>query len=150
MKNGAIISDCQKYRFQLWRIWDESKPFVMFVMMNPSTADANEDDPTIRRCIGFAKSWGYGGIYVGNISPFRATDPKTLIKSKELFPIGHLSNIWEMIEKCKLHVLAHGKIPFKHPDIKFMGWKCLGQNKDGSPKHPLYLKSNTMPVNYES
>ena len=65
--NGAIISDCGKYRYQLWRKWDPSLPVVLFIMLNPSQADASEDDPTIRRCINYAKSWGYGGIYVGNL-----------------------------------------------------------------------------------
>ena len=65
---SAVLSDCGNYRYQLHRTWDESLPKCMFMMLNPSTADADIDDNTIRRCIGFAKLWGYGGLMVGNLS----------------------------------------------------------------------------------
>src|SRR3546814_16904510 len=64
----------------LWRIWDDTKPQCMFIMLNPSTADADLDDPTIRRCIGFAKSWGYGGLQVCNLFAYRSTEPRELLK----------------------------------------------------------------------
>ncbi len=60
--NGAIFSECKKYRYLLWRIWDRSKPLVMFIGLNPSIADGETDDPTIRRCKAFVRSWGYGGF----------------------------------------------------------------------------------------
>ncbi|HHC7270859.1 TPA: DUF1643 domain-containing protein [Vibrio parahaemolyticus] len=69
MKKTAKLSDCRTYRYELWRIWDEQKPYAMFVGLNPSTADETEDDPTIRRCIYFAKSWGYGGLCMANLPP---------------------------------------------------------------------------------
>ena len=78
MKKHAIISQDDKYRYQLSRIWEEEKPKVLFIMLNPSTADADVDDPTIRRVVNFAKSWGYGGVFVGNLYAFRSTDPKGL------------------------------------------------------------------------
>lgn len=78
MKKGAIISDCETYRYRLWRIWNENAAKIMWIMLNPSTANAEEDDPTIRRCIGFARNWGYGGIYVENLYAYRSTDPKEL------------------------------------------------------------------------
>ena len=78
MRKGAIISKDKKHRYRLWRIWDDSLPKALFIMLNPSTADVMLDDPTIRRCIGFAKSWGYGGIYVGNIFSLRSSNPKDL------------------------------------------------------------------------
>ena len=78
MKKHAVISHDDKYRYQLSRIWDEEKPMVLFIMLNPSTADADVDDPTIRRVVNFAKSWGYGGVFVGNLYAFRSTDPKVL------------------------------------------------------------------------
>ena len=75
LKSGAIFSSCRKYRYALWRNWDESKPRPMIIGLNPSTADEKENDPTIVRCINFAKSWGYGGVYVANLFAFRATLP---------------------------------------------------------------------------
>src|SRR5882724_4976365 len=75
--NGAVLSDCERYRYALWRRWAE-RPAVLFVGLNPSTADALQDDPTIRRCIRFAKAWGYGALYMGNLFAFRATDPRAM------------------------------------------------------------------------
>jgi hypothetical protein len=154
IKSGALISNCEKYRFRLWRIWDTSLPLVMFVMHNPSTADGEEDDPTIRRCISFAKSWGYGGMYVGNLFPYRATDPKKLIglDVETLWPISNIRHINEMASMCSLHVLAYGN-PFRKdmvPDKSFFDdkWHYLKLTNAGNPCHPLYLKSNLHPVKF--
>ncbi|TMF61888.1 MAG: DUF1643 domain-containing protein, partial [Chloroflexi bacterium] len=68
---GATFSADRRYRYRLWRRWDGARPVVAFVMLNPSTADARRDDPTIRRCIGFAKSWGFGGVEVVNLFAYR-------------------------------------------------------------------------------
>lgn len=68
-KSSAIISECGAYRYRLERQWDGEKPNVAFLVLNPSTADASQDDPTIRRCIGFARYWGFGGLIVGNPLP---------------------------------------------------------------------------------
>ena len=81
MIKSAEISPCGLYRYSLTRKWEAWKGTVNFIMLNPSTADAQEDDPTIRRCIGFAKAWGYGGIVVTNLFAYRATNPKELKKS---------------------------------------------------------------------
>jgi hypothetical protein len=75
---GAEFSDCGTYRYALWRTWNALQPGVLFVGLNPSTADATTDDPTIRRCIGFAKRWGYGGITMANVFAYRATDPREM------------------------------------------------------------------------
>jgi hypothetical protein len=75
---SAVISACGKFRYRLWRYWDEAKPPMVFVMLNPSTADAHNDDPTIRKCIGFAKRYGYGGIEILNLYAYRATKPADL------------------------------------------------------------------------
>ncbi len=150
--SGATISSCGKYRFRLWRIWDESKPCVYFMMHNPSIADAMIDDPTIRRCIGFAKSWEYGGIYVGNLYSYRATDPKELL-NKSFDEITHIEQFEyhrEMIDKCQLHVLAYGN-PIHKGDFPIVfddTWHCLKITKAGNPCHPLYLKSDLKPVKF--
>lgn len=83
MNKGAKFSDCRKYRYTLWRIWNESEPCVMFIGHNPSTADEKEDDPTIRRCINYSRDWGYGGLYMVNLFAYRATDPKDLIAATD-------------------------------------------------------------------
>lgn len=85
-RRGALISDDGVYRYRLHRTWDSAKPTVAFLMLNPSTADATEDDPTIRRCIGFAKEWGYGTLIVGNLFALRSTDPERLTEHPE--PVG--------------------------------------------------------------
>ena len=80
MKKHAIISKCEKYRYKLTRTWDEDKDKVLFIMLNPSTANHIQNDLTTIRCINFAEKWGYGGIMIGNIYPFRAKRPKDLRK----------------------------------------------------------------------
>lgn len=150
MIKGAIISECKRYRYRLWRIWDDSKPKVLFVMHNPSTADAEDDDPTIRRCIGFAKSWGYGGIYAGNLIPYRATHPKELLSVPFdiLYPgLDNMKHINEMSVVCHMHILAYGNpiIPGITPDYFDDRWHYLKFTKSGNPCHPLYLPANLLP-----
>lgn len=84
MNKGAVISSCKRYRYRLWRRWDESKPVLVFIMLNPSTADGEEDDPTIRKCIGFAKLHDFGGIEVVNLFAWQATDPAALRKQSSV------------------------------------------------------------------
>lgn len=150
MNSGAIISEDGKYRFQLWRIWDESKPLVLWVMHNPSTADANKDDPTIRRCMGFTKSWtGYGGFYVGNLFPYRATNPKELLgKSiEEIAPLDSIKHSLEMMKKCDLKIFAYGNPIIKDfiPQFWDGTFNYLKLTKAGNPAHPLYLKKELTP-----
>ena len=83
---GATFSRDRRYRYRLWRRWDRSRAVVAFVMLNPSTADAMHDDPTIRRCVGFARAWGFGGVDVVNLFALRATDTRALRKAAD--PIG--------------------------------------------------------------
>lgn len=92
MEKDAIFSGCKKYRFALWRTWDGTKPYAMFIGLNPSTADEKENDPTVRRCIHFAKSWGYGGMCMANLFALRATHPLDLYTSRE--PIGKDNDKW--------------------------------------------------------
>ena len=82
VERTAFISPCERYRHALGRHWDNDKGFVLFIMLNPSTADAQQDDPTIRRCMDFAKRWGFGGIEACNLFDWRATDPKAVPRSK--------------------------------------------------------------------
>ena len=85
MQRDALFSPCGTYRYRLTRRWAEG-PAVAFIMLNPSTADGSVDDPTIRRCIGYGQSWGYGALAVGNLYAFRATEPQELRRARD--PIG--------------------------------------------------------------
>lgn len=154
--NDAIFSDCRKYRYALWRIWDDSKPLIMFIGLNPSSANENDDDPTIRRVIGFAKLWGYGGIYMMNCFPLISTDPSLLIdfydtSFHDVEDFENLKQLLEISRKTKEIVFAWGKFELgksrgnlisKH----FPNAICLMKNKDGSPRHPLYVNSYCSPI----
>lgn len=157
IEKGAEISDCGKYRYKLWRVWDKNLPKVLFIMLNPSTADGSADDPTIRRCIGFAKAWGYGGIMVGNISPFRATNPKELLGLKldrEYALVRNINSqrINKMAYECEITVLAYGNSPIPVPVYIFHVTNkvhCINETAKGFPSHPLYLKKNLTPKLYK-
>ena len=144
MEKGASISECGRYRYLLWRIWDREKPFISFIGLNPSTANAKKDDPTIRRCIGFAERWGYGGLYMVNLFAWRATNPKHMMSVEK--PIGPLSDeyIKVAIENSELMIAAWG-VNGQHRNraeaVKKMipNLKALKINKRGEPAHPLYI-----------
>lgn len=146
---GAIFSECKKYRYAIWRIWDKSKPYVMFIGLNPSTANSNTDDPTIRRVQKFAFDWGYGGVYMMNLFTFITPYPEKLELCDD-----HIeeNNRWLHVihAKCDRIIFAWGS--FKQAEQRanyilerFKGF-ALEINKDGSPKHPLYVKSDIEPV----
>ncbi len=166
---SAEISECGRYRWWLrrsWLLWSptgehiESKGICCFVMLNPSTADGSQDDPTIRRCIRFAKDWGYGQLSVRNLFPWRATDPKELFHATTVTG-GHRGD-QELITACTcdLVVCAWGAgVPFKRDaeclDLfkkSFPGVPlyCLGTTKHGHPRHPLYVKADTQPVQFKA
>ena len=152
MERDAVISDCGRYRYLLRRAWDHDKPRALFVMLNPSTADAEVDDATIRSCIRLSKGWGYGSFEVVNLFGLRATDPAELEKADD--PIGpQNANVGDAaIGRCDVVICAWGTHPMAGRRARDMvawarGWKpaayCLGKTKGGSPKHPLYIKSGT-------
>ena len=153
MKKDAILSEDRKYRYVLSRIWDESKSMVMIIGLNPSTADETIDDPTIVRCIDFAKNWGYGGIYMLNLFAFRATLPKDMFSVEN--PIGDEND--KFIEKySKLSdkvICAWGndgnfknrsQYILSNIENKFY----LKLNKSGEPAHPLYLSKDLIPIRF--
>lgn len=140
------------YRYSLWRLWDD-RPHVVFIMLNPSTADAKANDPTIRRCMGFARIWGYGGICVVNLFALRATDPNVLYSAQD--PVGPLND--EQIESSlggTDTVIAawgaHGVFRNRGAAVrarieKHCALRHLGLTANGSPRHPLYLRGDTQP-----
>jgi hypothetical protein len=151
LKNTAKLSKCRLYRYALWRTWDESKPFVLFVGLNPSTADETADDPTLTRCINYAKSWGYGGVCMSNLFAFRATDPLDMRASQD--PIGKENNKWlrKLAKDAGLVVAAwgNGGVHLERSDQvkKFLSnVYCLKINRSGEPAHPLYQAARLKPV----
>ena len=148
----ALISPCGKYRYWLSRTWDRSLGVMPFVMLNPSTADADIDDPTIRRCMGFARREGFGGINVMNLYALRSTDPKKLF-SGEYSPYGEDNFKWQQ-------ALLESSVPFvvcawgananfsvaeafrKRAKALRKPLMCLGSTKAGFPRHPLYVRAD--------
>ena len=157
MLQKAIFSECGKYRYVLRRSLNSHLRWVktiIFVMLNPSTADAVEDDPTIRRCISFAEREGFTHMTVCNLFALRATNPKELLVAED--PIGP-DNHWTLEREMTMHdfrVAAWGAHPFtkeRAQDVvdRYGPFHCLGTNKDGSPKHPLYLAKSTQFKEFE-
>ena len=151
LKTNAKFSACRKYRYALWRNWDESKPYPMIIGLNPSTADENENDPTITRCINFAKSWGYGGVCVTNLFAFCATVPSDLKAYYD--PIGTENDAWlyKLAKEADIIVAAWGNDgSYLNRSREILGVmlniRCLKMNKSGEPAHPLYLKADLKPI----
>jgi hypothetical protein len=117
-------------------------------MLNPSTADENEDDATIRKCIRYAKKWNYGGIYVGNLYAYRAKDRSVIKKVSN--PIGEdlIKHLNEMALKCDKIVCAWGNKEGRSERVfsVFKDLHCLKLNIDGTPAHPLYLDGDLKPI----
>lgn len=95
IEKDAVLSKCGKYRYRLRRRWDSS-PVVVFAMLNPSTADHEKDDPTIRKCVGFAKHWGFGAIEIINLFAIRSSSPDDVMKASD--PVGE--NNWVHVQRC--------------------------------------------------
>jgi hypothetical protein len=181
MTRNTVFSPCRRYRYTLWREWGRMDPrnnleipglgtffsfedsYVQFIGLNPSTADETQDDPTVRRCIQYAKDWGFGALCMTNAFAWRDTDPE---KMKAVpYPIGEMvqddeigafwqqNDIWlnQISAQAGLVIAAWGKngrhlgrdaeIKAFIPDLH-----CLGVNADGTPKHPLYLRKTLKPV----
>jgi hypothetical protein len=152
--SGATISACKRYRYLLWRVWDAEKPTAVFLMLNPSTADEIENDPTVERCQRRVHALGYGSLRVVNLFAYRSTDPAQLYQQDD--PVGPEND--EAILKAS-----------KDAGIVICGWGTDGSlhdrgeavlrllqqngvtphylklNKDGSPGHPLYIAYSVQP-----
>ncbi len=147
---SAVISDCGKYRYLLTRKTNCPLRWVKrvtFIMLNPSTADASMDDPTIKRCIQFAEREGCPDLSVVNLFAYRATHPYDLLDVED--PQGPENNKYliQEIEKSQLVIAAWGaheiaKCSLASELVKLNGLYCLGKTKDGSPRHPLYLNKH--------
>lgn len=152
LERDAVISPCGTYRYLLRRTWDAKQPRALFVMLNPSTADAEIDDATIRSCIRLSRGLGFGSFEVVNIFAFRATDPEDMAKADD--PIGPDNEriVIGAINRCDTVICAWGAHPMAARKSTFLlghirsrrpAAYCLGKTKAGAPKHPLYIKSGT-------
>lgn len=151
-ERGAEFSPCRVYRYVLWRRWDW-KGYgnqVMFIGLNPSTADETEDDPTIRRCIRFSRDWGYSGLLMMNAFAFRATDPKVMCAAVD--PVGPGNDEAFGYRRTQVGLIvaawgAHCSEAREQEVCRGIGRMihCLGRTKSGRPRHPLYLSAATKP-----
>lgn len=148
--SSATFSPCRKYRYALVRVWNESLPHATFIGLNPSTADEQADDPTVRRCIGFARAWGFGSVALGNLFALRATDPKYLLRVSD--PVGPENDAWilRLQQESDFVVAAwgcHGRIRDRGNQVAktLIQPYCLGLTRSGAPRHPLYLRGDTKP-----
>jgi hypothetical protein len=174
LKSDAIFSNDRKYRYLLWRQWDNCKPSITFIGLNPSTADETENDPTIRRLISFAKGWGFGRMYMLNIFAYRATDPKNLKEAPN--PTGELilgnpnrqindDYIFEYVDQLAVEKVVacwgnHGEflnrgqevraVVNSSPNVRRVGGAHVFKiTKQGQPSHPLYLPADSQTVKWE-
>lgn len=155
----ALVSDCGTYRYTLLRSWDSDKPRILWVLLNPSTADYTKDDATSRRGVGYSKLWGFGSMMFVNLFAYRATQPKVM--KKQPSPIGPLNNL-HLEEQAKVAdqiVCAWGtngdhhkrdeevvKLLLKHAPVLW----CLGLTKGGHPVHPLRQPKDARLVVYRT
>ncbi len=160
MTREADISECGRFRYTLLRRWAAGPSAVTWIMLNPSTADAEKDDPTIRRCMKFTERFGYKEMVVVNLFALRATDPRELLVAED--PVGPENGAYvrKACDQAGLIVAAWGGVKYPHSDavatisevITGAGYelKCLGTTKEGQPRHPLRLRADTPLVPWHS
>lgn len=156
VRKSAVISDDDLYRYELTRHWSDVGRTMLWVMLNPSTADADQDDPTIRRCIGFAKSWGYGSLIVANLFAYRATNPEALTGVAD--PIGPENDrrLLALARTCFVVAAWGASVPqyWRHrptgiaQQLRDAGVALhhIGLTKEGHPRHPLYVRGDAVPT----
>lgn len=154
MKRGAVLSPCGTYRYELTRRWADGDDIVTWIMLNPSTADADIDDPTIRRCIDFSIRWGCSALVVHNLFALRATDPRALAKHAD--PVGPENDTYLARPTAGPTIAAWG-VSGGHLAHERAGivldllrahktWPlCVALTHGGAPRHPLYLPARALP-----
>jgi len=157
LKKGATFSACKEYRYALWRKWDVNRGNVLFIGLNPSTADDTFDDNTIIRCTRFVQDWGYGGFFMANLFAYIATDPLDMKNAED--PVGPNNDYYLK----KFHAETAITVAAWGGDGKYLSrckevtkilqpikeLHCLGITKDGLPRHPLYLKRSATPAIFQ-
>lgn len=153
MKRGAVFSPCGDYRYALWRNWHPAGSRLLVVGLNPSTADGERDDPTSRRCIAFARQWGFGSLWLANLYAWRSPRPSDLRHPAD--PVGPLNDHWLscLARESDAILVAWGAKGARQSRARAVlegplsGYRltCLGRCRSGAPRHPLYLKRDTCP-----
>lgn len=154
-RKSAEFSDCCEYRYRLTRRWNTSKPACAFITLNPGTANQFRSDPTIRRCIGYAKAMGYGTLVVGNLFALRSADPECLYEHDD--PVGpandeHLQEIAECVDQVVAAWGPHGCYMDRGREVTELldgELVALDVEEDGHPSHPLYLPKDVEPEPYQ-
>ncbi len=158
MQRGAQFDPTGRYRYTLWRQWDPNGDRIAFVMLNPSTADAECDDPTIRRCLGFAQRWGYGYLEVVNLFAYRTPHPQDLQHVTD--PVGTETDryLLEAIHRADRVILAWGNKGAWGDRARQVFQilsdcspiYCLGLTRRNEPRHPLYTRADTSPLLFQA
>jgi len=153
---GALFDPTRKYRYTLYREYEDGHGRCAFIMLNPSTADETEDDPSVRRCIGFARKWGFRVVQILNLFAIRGTDPEILYRDPA--PIGPDNDLWISKIACGADRVicawgVHGAWTQRGRKVARMlqgavRLYCLGTTKEYHPRHPLYLSSKCEPREY--
>ena len=146
---NARFSNDKKHRYKLSRHWDLNKPQILYIMLNPSIGNESIDDPTIRRLLSFTKKFDYGGFFVGNIFTYITPNPKTLDTSIGLTN-KNLNVLTNLVSKADEVVYAWGNSIEEPNELKkfISNPMCFGKNLNGTPKHPLYLPSNSKIIKF--
>lgn len=155
MQTGANFSPERRYRYRLWRTWDSTRKHVVFIMLNPSIADANVNDPTVERCERRAMDWGWGGLVVVNLFGLIATYPKDLLRADD--PVGPDNDLHITAALVGAGIVvgawgAHGSYRGRSKAVKAIlansncRWQHLGLTQSGEPRHPLYIALAVQPV----
>ncbi len=156
-ERGAAFDADGRYRYRLTRRWRDGRGRVVFVLLNPSTADARVDDPTIRRCMGFARRWRHRELEVVNLFAYRATRPAALRAAPH--PVGPENDAYllQAVRRAQRVVLAwgiHGRFGGRDAEVLALlapfanRLQCLGRTQGGHPRHVLYLRNNVLPEAY--
>ena len=151
--SGAVFSGCHHYRHVLWRSWAPEKGIVTFIGLNPSTADAHKDDPTIRRCKNYVSDWGFGAMIMVNLFDVRATQPDVMKRRARPLSRRNDSSLIHAAIRADLVVAAwgvHGKHRSRSHSIKDLlvqhdiQASCFNTSKCGEPVHPLYQRRDRL------
>jgi hypothetical protein len=150
LASGAIFDITGTYRYSLWRIWSRNHPRIAFIMLNPSSAGARYNDPTIRRCIQFARFWGFGALEVVNLFAYRTADPRVLSRVSD--PLGPDNDhfLARAVEQAHTVIAAwgaRGALLKRDQAVLTLLARCarvycLGLTKGGHPRHPLYVRND--------
>ena len=153
----AQFSGCGRYRYSLSEVWDTNRALVMFLLMNPSVAGVEHADPTLIKTGKYARAWGYGGQLVGNVHAYRVTDSRRLVEADD--PVGpeNDARLLHLARQAEKVILAYGLPPqplrARAAAVvqilqRVAPLQFLQLTKNGTPRHPLYLKGSLLPRDF--